>query len=263
MRISEYPPGMPCWLDLATPDLDASKAFYTELFGWTALASADPARGGYTIFHRGGEPVAGAGPLRSEEQQTAWSWYASTQDAEAAVARVEQAGGKVLTAPTDAGTSGRMAAFLDPAGAQFSVWQGGDFGGARVIGEPGALGWTELMTWEPRAAVDFYGEVLGWARKPGGEPEDSYTEYQIADRSIAGMMPMTDDRYPAELPDHWMIYVCVEDTDATAERVRELGGEVSVTPRDTPAGRYAIAVDPAGAWFALICKLKPPPTTAG
>jgi predicted enzyme related to lactoylglutathione lyase len=257
VKISAYPTGMPCWLDLATPDLDTSTAFYTELFGWTARPAAAPG-GGYTIFHRGEDPVAGAGPLTSEDQQTAWSWYASTDDAQAVVARVEEAGGKVLTAPTDVGTTARLAVFLDPSGAPFSVWQGRELTGARVVGEPGALGWTELMTWEPRAEVDFYGKVLGWNRKPGGEPEDSYTEFQIDGRSIAGMMPMTEDRYPPELPDHWMVYVCVEDTDATAQRVRELGGEVSVPPRDTPAGRYAIAVDPAGAWFALICRLKSP-----
>jgi predicted enzyme related to lactoylglutathione lyase len=248
---------MPCWVDLATPDLDAAKAYYTELFGWTAHTSPDPDFGGYTIFHRGDDPVAGAGPLMSEEQPPAWSWYAATDDAEAVGARVEGAGGKVLAAPTDVGSTGRMAVFLDPSGTPFSVWQAGEFGGARVVGEPGSLGWTELMTREPAAAVDFYGKVLGWVPKPGGDPADSYTEFQINDRSIAGMMPMTGERFPAELPDHWMVYVCVEDTDATAERVKELGGSVSVTPRDTPAGRFAVAVDPAGAWFSLICKLRP------
>lgn len=32
-----YPPGTPCWVDLASPDPVASRAFYGELFGRTAV----------------------------------------------------------------------------------------------------------------------------------------------------------------------------------------------------------------------------------
>jgi uncharacterized protein len=259
MKITAYPPGMPCWIELAAPDLDAATSFYTELFGWTTRPAPDRGRDGYTVFCRGTDPVGGVGRSTSDEQPPAWSWYAAAKDAQAVLERVEEAGGKVLAPPADVGTAGRSAMFLDPCGTPFSVWQAGTFSGAGVVGEPGALGWTELMTREPHGAVDFYGPVLGWDRKPGGDPAESYTEFQIDGRSIAGMMPMTDDRYPPELPDHWMVYVCVEDTDATAGRVRELGGEISILPRNTPAGRFAVAVDPAGAWFSLICRLKEPP----
>ena len=30
-----YPAGVPCWVDLVQPDLDATMAFYGGLFGWT------------------------------------------------------------------------------------------------------------------------------------------------------------------------------------------------------------------------------------
>jgi uncharacterized protein len=29
-----YPPGVPCWVDLAPPDPGAAVAFYRDLFGW-------------------------------------------------------------------------------------------------------------------------------------------------------------------------------------------------------------------------------------
>ena len=32
--MTTYPHGVPSWIDLATPDPAASKAFYAELFGW-------------------------------------------------------------------------------------------------------------------------------------------------------------------------------------------------------------------------------------
>lgn len=256
MKISEYPSGMPCWIDLATPDVGAARDFYTQLFGWTARST--PERdAGYAVLHRGDDPVAGIGPLADDEQPTTWSWYAATEDLDAATERVEDAGGRVLAAPVEVGTSGRMGTFADAHGTPFSVWEPRGFGGSRVVGEPGSLGWTELLTHEPDEAVGFYGRALGWARKPGGEPGSSYTEFQIGGRSIAGMMPMTDGRYPDELPDHWMVYFCVADTDAASRRVLELGGGVSVPPRNTPAGRFSVAIDPAGAWFSLISALPP------
>jgi hypothetical protein len=80
-----------------------------------------------------------------------------------------------------------------------------------------------------------------------------YTEFQVHGRSIAGMMAMVGDAWPAELPDHWMIYFTVDDCEATCERIRELGGSVSVPPTDIPTiGRFAVAGDPAGAFFAVI-----------
>jgi uncharacterized protein len=54
-----------------------------------------------------------------------------------------------------------------------------------------------------------------------------------------------------------MVYFCVADTDAASQRVLELGGGVSVPPRNTPAGRFSVAIDPAGAWFSLISALPP------
>lgn len=33
------PLGAPCWADLATTDIAASRAFYGELFGWTSEAA--------------------------------------------------------------------------------------------------------------------------------------------------------------------------------------------------------------------------------
>jgi uncharacterized protein len=132
-------PGAPNWVDLATADLDRAKQFYTRLFGWTTDVSD-----GYTTFLLNGLPVAGAGPLSGESQPTAWSTYLATDDADGVARRVTEAGGKVLVAPFDVQDQGRLAAFLDPAGAPFSVWQPGTVGGAAVFDVPGALTWNEL-----------------------------------------------------------------------------------------------------------------------
>ncbi len=252
MNVSEYAPGVPCWVDLGSPDVEASKAFYSALFGWAPQPSP-PDAGGYTIFQKGDSPVAAVGPLFTEGQPPAWMWYAATPDAEEVARRVEASGGKVLIAPFDVLDAGRMAAFLDTSGTPFSVWQAGNFPGAMTVTEPGAFAWNELMTRDPDAAVDFYGRVLGWTAKVNANPDMPYTEFQLDGRSIAGMMPMIGDAWPADLPDHWMVYFAVEDCDAACEKVKELGGPVSVPPTDAPGvGRFAVVGDPTGAFFSVI-----------
>ena len=125
--------------------------------------------------------------------------------------------------------------------------------GAGVVNEPGAFAWNELMTREPDAAVEFYGRVLGWTAKVNANPDMPYTEFQIDGRSVAGMMPMIGDAWPAELPDHWMVYFAVEDCDVAGTKIQELGGTVSVPPTDIPGiGRFAVVSDPAGAFFSVI-----------
>jgi len=52
-------PGVPGWVDLGSPDLDASKRFYGEVFGWDADTNPDPQYGGYTTFRKDGKAVAG------------------------------------------------------------------------------------------------------------------------------------------------------------------------------------------------------------
>jgi predicted enzyme related to lactoylglutathione lyase len=47
------PLGSPCWADLWTSDVDGSRAFYSEIFGWEAQ-EADPEFGGYFMFTRDG-----------------------------------------------------------------------------------------------------------------------------------------------------------------------------------------------------------------
>jgi predicted enzyme related to lactoylglutathione lyase len=48
-RMSEaasHAPGVPSWVDLGSPDLEASKVFYAGLFGWEAFTVPAPEAGG-------------------------------------------------------------------------------------------------------------------------------------------------------------------------------------------------------------------------
>jgi predicted enzyme related to lactoylglutathione lyase len=243
--------GVPTWVDLATADLDNAKRFYTALFGWAADVSGDE-YGGYTTFKLGDLAVAGAGPLFGEGQPTAWSTYFATADADAIAAQVEAGGGKVLVAPFDVGDLGRMAAFLDQAGAPFSVWQPGAAPGAEVFDLPGALTWNELITRDVEGSVAFYGAVFGWSARGSSMDGAPYVVFEQHGTTVAGLRPMIGADWPDDLPPHWMIYFAVTDCDRTAEHAYALGGRVASRPTTVAMGRYAVIEDPEGGTFSIL-----------
>ncbi|MCW2989365.1 MAG: Glyoxalase/bleomycin resistance protein/dioxygenase [Solirubrobacterales bacterium] len=250
---TSYTPGTPCWVELGTPDVEATAAFYGDLFGWEIPELPNSAElGGYRRAKKNGKDVAGVAPLMPEGQPPAWTSYISVEDADATAAAVKEAGGSVIAEPMDVMDLGRMAIFADPTGAVFGIWQPGTFPGAGLVNEPGALAWNELGTRDPDAAKAFYGTVFGWGTRDNDMGEmGTYTEWLRGEDSIGGMMDVSG-RLPDEIPAHWLVYFAVENTDAALETAKSSGGGVSFGPIDIPAGRFAIVSDPHGAAFAVI-----------
>lgn len=122
MLTTDFVTGSPNWVDLGSPDTMAAAAFYGAVFGWE-LQSAGPDAGGYGFFQKDGKTVAALGPLTDEGARSAWTVYFQTPDADATAKAVEQGGGVVRAEPFDVMEAGRMAAFTDPGGAEFAVWQ--------------------------------------------------------------------------------------------------------------------------------------------
>ncbi|MFN0090621.1 MAG: VOC family protein [Acidimicrobiales bacterium] len=255
-EITSYENGTPCWVDLGAPDVPAAIEFYRSLFGWEIeLGPAE--MGHYSMATIAGRAVAAI----ADQQQpgmVVWATYLAVDDVDAAVERATAAGGSVLMAPMDVMTFGRMAVLADPGGAAFSLWQAGEHRGAGVKGDPGTLCWSELTTRAVDVSLPFYQAVVGLTGDRldmGGQ--GAYYELKTASgESVAGVMPMVGDMWPADLPNHWMVYFAVEDTDATAARCVELGGQAPVPPTDIPPGRFAVLNDPQGGHFSVI-KLNP------
>ena len=55
----------------------------------------------------------------------------------------------------------------------------------------------------------------------------------------------------ADLPAGWLIYITVEDVEASAKTCREHGGKVLVEPRGLAGGRFCVIEDPGGAVAGL------------
>jgi uncharacterized protein len=242
----------PAWVDLSSSDPEASREFYSTLFGWKVEVSPDPQYGGYALASIDGSNVAGIGPQQSPEGPTAWMLYIGTHDADGLARTVEAAGGKVVAPPFDIGEQGRMAVFQDPSGAFISAWQPRAMG-AFQANAPNTFGWAELNSRGIEKAIPFYQTVFGWTDKKNdmGEGMPPYIEFQLGGASIAGGMEM-NPMVPAEVPSYWTVYFNVDDVDRSFKEATEAGGQEMMAPQDFPGGRFAIVSDPQGAMFGLL-----------
>jgi predicted enzyme related to lactoylglutathione lyase len=117
-------PGGIAWEDARLTDVEAGRAFYTAVFGWTYAEIPGMELSEYGTFHGGGDPLGGLGGLMGAPEGTPSHWvvYFGTADIDAAVAAVERLGGGVMQQAMDT-PYGRMAFVTDPFGAPFALHQ--------------------------------------------------------------------------------------------------------------------------------------------
>ncbi len=220
------------------------------------------------MFSFDGKNTAGMGPMPPDMQEAGvppmWQTYITVENVDDAVAKVTEHGGAVVLPSMQIFDSGRMAVVAEPGGAVVSFWEAGNHVGAHVFNQPGALTWNELNTRDSQASMDFWSKVIGWSFSPleGSDDGSAQIVYHVihndnpapptmADGANGGVLQM-DENWPAEIPPHWMVYFWVDDTDATIERLQELGGAVSVPAFDTSTGRIAVVSDDQGGTFSII-----------
>ena len=120
---------------------------------------------------------------------------------------------------------------------------------------PGVPCWIDTEQPDPDAAAEFYAGLFGWEFESMLPPgiEDRYLIGRLRGFDVAAIASPTPGVSGAP---SWNTYVCVTDTDATAQRATGLGAEVVVAPTDVGppnavAGRWAALADPDGARFRL------------
>ena len=176
-EFSSHAPGTPCWVDLMSPDVDGSKAFYAAVFGWDAADQLDDDGNRiYVMFTKDGKSVAGLGgqPPGMGEMPPVWNSYIATADVAATTDKVTNAGGSVLMPGMQVMDAGEMAIFADPTGAAFSVWKAGTHIGAELCNEPNTYSWNELLTRDIDASLAFYADVFGWTFDAQEMPNGTY-----------------------------------------------------------------------------------------
>ena len=236
------------WRDLMTRDVSAAKRFYEGLLGWTF---EDTERGDrpYVLARSGGALVAGIVDVSAiADANPQWLSYMAVDDVDKSVAVVQSDGGKVLVGPRNLPIA-RVAAVADAQGAPLGLAQL-----RRDIPEPaqpaaGQFFWQEYLARDATLALGFYKRLAGYE----SSISDSRlgVEYHVLRkaRSRAGLfqLPATADVRP-----NWLPYVLVDDPQALASRVPQLGGRILVPAApERRNGSLVVIADPGGAPLAL------------
>jgi uncharacterized protein len=132
--------------------------------------------------------------------------------------------------------------------------QNGEVG---MVDYQGRFTWYELMTTDVAAARVFYVKVLGWEAQDASTSDFAYTLFTAGKTSVSGVMDLPEEARKMGATPRWMGYVGVNDVDATASRIKQLGGAVYVPPTDSNIGRISVVADPQTATLALVKGLKP------
>ncbi|WP_405793898.1 VOC family protein [Streptomyces sp. NBC_01506] len=252
-------PGTPCWVSLMVHGLGTTQDFYGALFGWKFVRVAGPEPlGAYVRGVLDGQEVAGIGQLAPERRlPLAWTTYLATDDADATAEAIRCCGGTVGVGPLDAGVNGRVALASDPAGAVFGVRQQGKArtGGGTAVAEGvpghGTPVWNELLTHEAAWVGTFYRSVFGYDVEATGRDGADVLTLRLDGQAVATLHGVGEGLGRVRGA-YWMTYFEVDDTDAAALRVAELGGHVIDPPWETPTGRVATVTDPEGAVFSVV-----------
>ena len=100
------------------------------------------------------------------------------------------------------------------------------------------------------AVRDFYRDVVGWTSM--GLSMGDYDDYVMmrSDGSpVAGVCHARGAN--ADLPPQWLMYIQVDDLDASVVTAEAAGGRIVAPVSAGGEQRYCVLEDPAGAVFAL------------
>ncbi len=250
------------WYELVTPDLDAAKAFYDKVVGWTVADRSDFPNGYRMIGRADGKMAGGMIPLTDEMRthggRPIWLGYLDVEDVDAAAGAIKADGGQVHLGPFDIPDIGRVAMVTDPVGVPFYVMKP-----VPPEGQPDAQSdvfdpikaqhfrWNELSTTDQDGAVAFFTNHFGWTQQgamPMGEMGD-YMFVQADGVGIGAIMPKPSQRPTSG----WTYYIGVDDIDRAHEAAKACGATILYDPMEIPGGEYSLAaIDPQGAPFGLV-----------
>jgi uncharacterized protein len=113
----------------------------------------------------------------------------------------------------------------------------------------GAPCWVDLFTSDPDRSRAFYSQLMGWASEEPNEQFGGYFNFSKGDSLVAGGMRNDGT---AGVPDHWNVYLAVENAEATVEVAVAHGGGV-IVPAMAVAdlGSMAVVTDAGGAAIGM------------
>ncbi len=110
--------------------------------------------------------------------------------------------------------------------------------------------WADAMFRDVEAAKSFYGDVLGWTFADPAPEFGDYAQAYADGKAVAAVSPTMPGMEGGEAA--WCLYFASPGLEATAQRVRDSGGEVVMGPMDVgDFGSMLLVRDPGGVVFGV------------
>lgn len=115
--------GEVAWIECASADVEATKAHYARVCGWTYDGMEMPQGGTYWVAKVGDRMIAGimSKDVIPYNVPPHWLVYLEVKDIEAAMTDVTASGGKVVREPFDVPGVGQIAIVDEPSGATIGL----------------------------------------------------------------------------------------------------------------------------------------------
>lgn len=118
-----------CWNELAVENMEKSKEFYSNVFGWDFKNSEAAGMQYSEIGLENGRRFGGMWEIsdeckaggESEEFSTGWVNYILVDDVDESASKAFELGGTILQPPMDIPNVGRFCVIKDPTGASISL----------------------------------------------------------------------------------------------------------------------------------------------
>ncbi len=115
--------------------------------------------------------------------------------------------------------------------------------------KPGTIGWHDLTVPDADNVRDFYQAVAGW--KAEALEMGEYSDYVMMTPGGEPVGGVCHNRgVNANVPPVWLMYIVVEDLEASSAKCVELGGKILRAPTGGQHN-FSVIEDPAGAICAL------------
>ena len=225
------------YASLWVPDAERAATFFATVLGWSSTAPPT----GYARQVEGTVPAQG---IHGGHDRSSLFLCFATEDLDAAIARVEAAGGHADEPVTE--RHGTTVNCTDDQGAPFALFQlgafGADDGPPRLFNgrAQGDISYITLLVRDSARFRAFTASVLGWRFEPG-HVEDGWGVIDVS--PMAGLQGGLDDATGVPM-------YRVDDIVAAVARVRAAGG-TSTDPEQQDYGLTADCHDDQGTHFSL------------
>ena len=228
------------WHDLFTSNLEASKTFYGELFGYQFTDNDHSV----TFSNADGEQGSLVYIDEVLELPPHWQGCITVQDFVRTAYHVGSEGGKLLS------TGKGFVVFTDPEGAPLKAVQGSTDVSVDSKSD-GAIVWDELLCHNVAKQCEFFQLMTGWEIfQQELWPAGTSILFTSGETTMAGVREVNPRKVQNSL---WLSYFRVSDVQASMEKVQALGGSVVTEVLALPnVGLYAVVTDNLGAVFAIL-----------